>query len=485
MRTVKRLLSFVAALIFAGMLTAPAAFAEAPTKIVVEDTAGVLFQPQLLADLQKIDFYQPTQVVIYTRNGKYSDNLNEEVLKFARSKHPEWLSGDGQKWADGLFIFVLDPVGRQVGTYFGEDRKLPLEDQESIQEATKKLLREAQWTDGTVQGVKSAAALIGRPWYRSPGFYWASGIIGGGGLLTFGGWQIYRANNRQKFAEQLASGTTAYTSVSLDLEVTELNASTIPASSKYGSKLLERWQTFASKYRELTEAKDRLESMSKKERSKKPAVTAATEFANSSQELDGLDDAISAANALLNLSSTWRTAWQSQVNDFEDELANVQGMLANSETAGSPETAAALTAQVSQSKANLEQNGAGLADGSVTPDQALDSLKESRTMLASLLNNHAEAVIAANTKSDREADLMRQKLQEEESRTRQNRRYSGSILDTSYSNIPFISIMSFQSGINAGQSAVQSSRSSSSSGSSTGYGSSGGSFSGSGSSSHF
>ncbi|AJT40650.1 DUF5129 domain-containing protein [Psychromicrobium lacuslunae] len=484
MRTVKRLLSFVAALFFAGMLSAPAAFAEAPSKIVVEDTAGVLYQPQLLAELQKIDFYLPTQVVIYTRNGKYSDNLNEELLKFARTKHPEWISGDGQKWANGLYIFVLDPIGRQVGTYFGEDRKLSLDDQKNIQESTKKMLREAQWTDGVVQGVKSAAELIGRPWYRSPGLYWASGIIGGGGLLSFGGWQLYRANNRQKFADQLALGTTAYTSVSLNLEVTELDASTIPASSKYGSKLLERWQTFSAKYRELTEAKDRLESMSKKQRSKKPAVSAATDFANASQELDGLDDAIADANSLLNLSSNWRTAWESQVRDFSEELDSVKGMLANSRTAGSEETAAALTAQVTQSKEMLEHSGAGLADGSVTPDQALDSLKDSRTLLASLLSNHADAVIAANTKSDREAELMRQKLQEEENRNRQSHRYPGSIVDTSYPNIPLISIMSFQSGISAGQSAVETSRTSSSS-SSTGYGSSGGSFSGSGSSSHF
>ena len=101
-----------------------------------------------LPAVQAIEFYQPTKVAVYTYNGSASDNLNEEVLRFARAEHPEWISEDGQKWADGLFIFALDPVGRHVGTYMGEDRKVSPEQREDIQNASKELLRDAQWTDG-------------------------------------------------------------------------------------------------------------------------------------------------------------------------------------------------------------------------------------------------------------------------------------------------------------------------------------------------
>ena len=31
------------------------------------------------------------------------------MLAFARDQHPEWISADGQKWADGLFLFAFDP----------------------------------------------------------------------------------------------------------------------------------------------------------------------------------------------------------------------------------------------------------------------------------------------------------------------------------------------------------------------------------------
>lgn len=57
----------------------------------------------------------------------------------------KWISSDGHKWADGLFIFALDPVGRHVGTYMGEGRKVSLEQRKDSQDATKKPLRDAQW----------------------------------------------------------------------------------------------------------------------------------------------------------------------------------------------------------------------------------------------------------------------------------------------------------------------------------------------------
>ncbi|MBA4102069.1 MAG: DUF5129 domain-containing protein, partial [Arthrobacter sp.] len=126
------LMLVLAALLPAG---AAAAFADPPVSVQVEDTAGVLDRNQLVPALEGIDFYEPTRVAIYTYNGRTGDNLNEEVLRFARSGHPEWISADGQKWADGLFIFALDPVGRHVGTYMGEDRKVSLEQRQDIQDA--------------------------------------------------------------------------------------------------------------------------------------------------------------------------------------------------------------------------------------------------------------------------------------------------------------------------------------------------------------
>ncbi|MEJ1115429.1 DUF5129 domain-containing protein [Paenarthrobacter sp. CCNWLY172] len=39
----------------------------------------------------------------------------------------------------------------------GEDRKVSLEQRDDVQEAAKERLRDAQWTDGTIAGVRRAA----------------------------------------------------------------------------------------------------------------------------------------------------------------------------------------------------------------------------------------------------------------------------------------------------------------------------------------
>jgi hypothetical protein len=137
---------------------------------------------------------------------------------------------------------------------------------------------------------------------------------------------------------------------------------------------------------------------------------------------------------------------------------------------------------VALARAEIERLGGGLEDGSLTPEAALDGLKAQRERIGELLGAHAEAVIGAHAKNQKERDLMHRKLEASTRSWRSTHRTQGSILDVAYPQLPVISIWSFNTGIAAGYSAVDSARSSSSS---TGYGSSGGSFSGSGSSSSF
>jgi len=143
-RDSRRWAAVAAVVVLLGLTAAPAAHAVPATDLVVEDDAGVLYLPDLESAVADLDFHQSTTVAVYTRRGEASDNLNEVVLAFARAEHPEWITADGQKWADGLFLIALDPDGRQVGTYFGEDRKVSLDQQEEIQEATKDAYREAR-----------------------------------------------------------------------------------------------------------------------------------------------------------------------------------------------------------------------------------------------------------------------------------------------------------------------------------------------------
>jgi uncharacterized membrane protein YgcG len=464
---------------------APAAVAGPPADVVVEDRAGILDRSTLLPAVRSIEFHQPTTVAVYTYNGTATDNLNEEVLRFARAEHAEWISADGQKWADGLFIFALDPVGRHVGTYMGEDRKVSLEQRNDIQDAAKDLLRDAQWTDGTIAGVRRAAELINQPWYRSAAFLITAWVTAGIAALGAAAWIIVRGVTRSTSRKEIERGDQSYANVSMDLDVTELNAGTIPESSRYGGHVLEKHRTFLNRYNTASGLSNKVHALSGRELGRRKNLKLAREYADAASELDALDDVIADTNALLNRASTWPTAWDRQLAPFRKDLAGLEQLLTKRHGQGDSATAAALRSFRDQSLREIERWTAELAEGKITPEKALDRLYDARSRLAVLLENHAETVIQSFAKNDREAQLMRKEMEAaQDGLNRKGRRtYEPSILGTVYPSYSFFSVATFNSGLNTGVSSVSSARGGG--GSTTGYGSSGGSFSGSGSSSGF
>lgn len=471
-----------AALAFAALLgVGGPALAVPPSDVIVEDTAGILDEDTLVPAVRDTAFRDPTKVVVFTERGDYDDNFNERVLAHAREKHPEWLSPDGQKWADGLYVVAIDPDGRHIGTYMGEDRKVSPSARESIKDSAKDLLADAQWTDGALEAVQSGARVINRPWYLHPGLLAASGIVVFSGVGTVL-WVLFaRRNNRRKFAAALSRGDASYANVTLELEVTELNARTIPAESTYGSRVLERYRSFLATYTELTGQRRELGNLPRRARSRKEGVQQADAYVDAAAMLDKLDDVIDDANALLNLSSQWDGAWDRQTNDLREDLEGIDEVLTESAADSSEPTAAALLSFRDGISSDLRAWGAGLADGSMNPDEALDALREARGRLSGLLRDHAHAMIATYAKSAEEEELMRDALDTAQSKSSRPRSRRTSILTASYPGVYYWSAASIHTGYSAGQSSVSSARSSSSSG----YGASGGSFSGSGSSSHF
>ncbi|MEO5778647.1 DUF5129 domain-containing protein [Arthrobacter sp. PAMC25284] len=482
---IMRKIMAVMALLVIGLLGgAGAALAFPPAEVLVEDRAGVLDGNTLLPAVRSIEFYEPTTVAVYTYNGAASDNLNEEVLRFARAEHPEWISQDGQKWADGLFIFALDPVGRHVGTYMGEDRKVSLQQREDIQDASKELLRDAQWTEGTIAGIRRGAELINQPWYRSTAFLvtaWTSAVVTVTGATV---WLIVRWRTRVDSRRELARGDAGYANVTMDLQVTELNAGTIPASSRYGGTVLEKHRTFLSRYNTATGLSNRVHDLGGKELSRRSNLKLIRSYADATAELDALDDVIADTNALLNRGSTWAAAWDRQLAPFRDDLEELEPMLGKSHAEGDSATAAVLRSFRSQSGSDLELWTSELADGTISPETALDRLRDARTQLSELLKDHADTVIAGYARNKKESKLMRKNMEKAQAGTPDGygRAYEPSILGTVYPSYYFFSVPTFSNGLSSGVSSVSSARGG---GSTTGYGSSGGSFSGSGSSSNF
>ncbi|MET3721466.1 hypothetical protein ABIB27_003339 [Arthrobacter sp. UYEF21] len=71
----------------------------------------------------------------------------------------------------------------------------------------------------------------------------------------------------------------------------------------------------------------------------------------------------------------------------------------------------------------MERWTAGLADGALTPEDALDRLRDARSHLSGLLKSHGETVIEGFAKTEREAKPMRRKMEDaQEGPDRHNRR---------------------------------------------------------------
>ncbi|MCC3274063.1 DUF5129 domain-containing protein [Arthrobacter zhangbolii] len=480
----RRVLSVLLLLLTMLAFGAAPASAVAPQEVIVEDTAGVLDANTLLPALEDIDFREPTTVAVYTYNGSKEANINEDVLNFARAEHPEWISGDGQKWADGLFIFALDPVGRHTGTYFGEDRKIPLDQQEDIREEVNDLFREAQWTDGTIAAVEEAAERINRPWYASPVFIGAS-AVGGAAVLAGAGTAVgLRRRRGTKNAALLKTADAAYSSVTRDLDATEVDARTIPADSTYGAKVLEQYRTFMTRYAKATQQNNAAHDLTAKDLRKRSSTAVIEEYADTATELDGLDDVIADTNSLLNKAPGWERAWDRQISPFNEDLDRLDDLLQSETGEKDSATAAALTAFRTRVRQDLRSWAAELSEGSISPETALDRLRSARGELSDLLRNHSETVIAGYAKNEKERELLRNAFEQDGAR-RPGRRdgYRPGILDTVFPYYAFYSVATFNTDLENGTAEISSVRSDTSS--TTGYGSSGGSFSGSGSSGSF
>lgn len=457
------------------------------TELQIEDTAEILYAPDLEAAVEDIRFHEPTTVAVFTHRGgteALTDDyaLNNAVLDYAKSTRPDWLSDNEQKWADDLFILGVDPEGRLVGTYFGENRTVDDGTQLEIQEATKNDFRNGRWTDGSIAGIESAATQMNQPVARSGG-----GIALGAtaSLMTLGGSAAYyftgkRRSDKSKAAR--AAGDTAMANVVRDYDETQVHANLIPEQSRYGGAMLGRYEEYTAAFRELTELGNQARGISERDYDTPDALSTLTQYQEKGQALDELDDVIADTAALLNLDRAWPEAWERQVATLRTDLEGVEPMLTSTldEKVRGLAEAQPLREFASQALTELDRLRGGLEDRSVSPDDALDSVREMRDVLSGHLDALAGAVARSYSKTSKEQTMM-------ESAMRRNRvRRERTILSTTDQTWTWITINSFNTGYTAGTKEVQSSRtaSSSSSGSTSGY-SSGGSFSGSGSSSRF
>lgn len=463
------------------------------TEIQVEDTAGILYEPDLRAAIEDIRFYEPTTVAVFTNPGgaeALTDDyaLNDAVLEYARESRPDWLSGNDQKWADNLFIFGVDPEGRLVGTYFGEDRTVDEGTQLDIQEAAKDDFRRGQWTEGSITGVEAAATRMNAPAIRTAGGGIAALLAS---LATVAGAGVYFGVGKRrdgKSREARAAGDHSMANVVRDYEATEMNAKLIPTESRYGGAMLKKFDSYMTGFRELTELGNEARSIPESRYDTPGAVQTLNDYRDRAASLDDLDDVIADTAVLLNMDNSWAEAWDRQVAQLRTDLQGVDGLLSSTlpESARGLREGQELREFASEALAGLDQLRGGLESRDVAPDDALDHLRGTADTLSGHLDTLAAAVAKSYSDEASEQRLMTRSMRDQ----RAYRRSSPTILTTADPGWTWYSVESFRHGYSSGTQEVEKARSaassSSSGGSTSGFSSSsGGSFSGSGSSSRF
>ncbi len=458
----------------------------AATGMEVVDTAEVLHEPDVEAAVEDLRFYEPTDVAVFTHRGgpeALTDDyaLNNAVRDYALERG-DWVSADRQKYADGLFIFAVDPEGRLVGTYFGEDRKVSTEAQREIQDAAKDDFRAGQWTDGTVAGIEEAAARMNAPAVRRGGGVVGLTLASLATLLGAGGWVGLGVHRAGRSRAARAEGDRRMAEVVADYEVTELHARLIPEESRYGGLMLRRYDEYLAGFRELTDLGNRARSVDEKDYDRKASLTLLTAYRDKAAAMDELDDVIADTAALLNRDRAWPEAWQRQVGPVHSDLEELDDVLEElpAELRGLPEAQEVRTF-ASGAKAELDRLRGALEDRSITPDDALDRLRTVRDDLGGRLYALGGAVATEFGEDASEEEEMEKAMSQERSR----RRREPTIISYSYPAWTWFDVGSFRTGYQSGKQAVESSRASSSSGGSTSGYSGGGSFSGAGSSSRF
>lgn len=462
---------------------------EEGTLIEVVDQVGVLHEPDIQSVVDDLNFYEPTDVAVITLNVPAGDRWNDDafnrdVLAFAESERPEWITDDGQKWADDLYIFGIDPDGRFVGTYFGGNRAVD-DEGEGIRDGVVETLQRGRWTEAAVEGIEAGAGQMNRPWIRS-----TAGIVVGlvASLLTLGAAGTYLGVGlwrRGRARRARAEGDRSFANVVRDYEETEVHANLIPVESVFGWLMKRKFDEYTSGFASLTTWGNQARSVPASNYDTQETLDLMESYRDKPVKLDHLDDVIADTAALLNMDNGWAEAWSRQEASLRQDLSEADGLVTGGLGSGARGTAEAqaLRSFATSGLSELDTLRGDLDRRSISPDDALKRLQQLQDDLTGLLEKVGKAAAAAEYSKMSEQRLMQRSM------ARRSRTMTGrpTILTTTDPTWTWISVGSFRSGYSSGQQAVSQSRSSSSSssGSSTSYSSSGGSFSGSGGSSRF
>ena len=375
--------------------------------VEVYDKAHILSSDTVAEKIQEIGFRQDVHVVVVSVPGYMIGNLNAEVLRYARTHQDAprpWISSSNSNyWSDGIIILAVAPDSRKVGCYFGQDTRLPVSQQASIQSAAKKAFNDHKWDDGILAMAKKTADLLGRPAEGS----WLTTFIIPAPASMIGIWALRKYLRRGLRARAVGKELTeSYSRVSLGDEDVELNIRTIPENEPYGARvrMWYRWyrQEYASITRDLqTFGRPRgpqwfaWRMLKRVSKMKKRAVM-----------LESLGATISNTASILNMSSTWEKAWEKEQGRVQEDLQALRSLCDTiSASRDVPLGVKKERKWVKEQRSRLGDIEIALASGRMRPSDALDELERT-----------------AQSVRDKALDLMRRAVNADTSKYAEERR---------------------------------------------------------------
>ena len=375
--------------------------------VEVYDKAHILSSDTVAEKIQDIGFRQDVHVVVVSVPGYMIENLNAEVLKYARTHQDAprpWISSSNSNyWSDGIIILAVAPDSRKVGCYFGQDTRLPVSQQASIQSAAKKAFNDHKWDDGILAMAKKTADLLGRPAEGS----WLTTFIIPAPASMIGIWALRNYLRRGLRARAVGKELTeSYSRVSLGDEDVELNMRIIPENEPYGARVRMWYRWYCQEYASITRDLQAFgrprgpqwfawRMLKRVSRLKKRAVM-----------LESLGATISNTVSILNMSSTWEKAWENEQGRVQEDLQALRSLCDTiSASRDVPLGVKKERKWVKEQRSRLGDIEIALASGRMRPSDALDELERT-----------------AQSVRDKALDLMRRAVNADTSKYAEERR---------------------------------------------------------------
>lgn len=345
--------------------------------VEVYDKAHILSSDTVAEKIQDIGFRQDVHVVVVSVPGYMIENLNAEVLKYARTHQDAprpWISSSNSNyWSDGTVILAVAPDSRKVGCYFGQDVRLSSSNQASIQSAAKKQFNNRDWGDGVVAMTEKAADLMGRPAEGS----WLTTLIVPAPVAMIGAWLLQKYLRRGLRARAVGKEVTeSYSRVAFGYDETDLNARTIPETEPYGAQVRMRYRWYCQEYVSITKDLQAFGNPRGPQWFSWRMLRRVSELKKRSAALESLSETISNTASLLNMSSTWEKAWENEQGPVLEDLQALRKLCDTiSASRDVPLSVRKEREWVRDQRARLDDMGIELATGRMNPSAALDELE--------------------------------------------------------------------------------------------------------------